>query len=146
MLSKSRFTLGCFFIFQYFLVIWLLRNILFNLYSLTHIKLSFSGRDKQFIVKLPTAERVAWMWCILFAFCVPQLGALFRSVRMCYFKSSKRPLFSHFLIQFLAETGHTIGLAILFFHILPDIDVVKGAMLTNCLCFIPAILGKKRIS
>ncbi|KAL1514128.1 hypothetical protein ABEB36_003439 [Hypothenemus hampei] len=99
------------------------------------------GREKQFIVKLPTQERVAWMWCLFFAFCVPQLGALFRSTRMCYFKSSKRPPFSHFLMMALPETAHTIGLALLIFHILPDIDVVKGAMLTNCLCFIPGVLG-----
>ncbi|XP_074029888.1 hyaluronan synthase-like protein kkv isoform X2 [Leptinotarsa decemlineata] len=99
------------------------------------------GREKQFIVKLPTPERVAWMWCIFFAFTIPQLGALFRSTRMCYFKSSKRPPFSHFLIIFLAETAQTVGIAILVFHILPDIDVVKGAMLTNCLCFVPAVLG-----
>lgn len=99
------------------------------------------GRDKQFIVKLPTQERVAWMWCLFFAFCVPQLGALFRSTRMCYFKSSKRPPFSHFLMIFLPETAHTIGLALLAFYVLPDIDVVKGAMLTNCLCFIPGVLG-----
>uniref|UniRef100_A0AAR5P4N2 chitin synthase n=1 Tax=Dendroctonus ponderosae TaxID=77166 RepID=A0AAR5P4N2_DENPD len=99
------------------------------------------GREKQFIVKLPTQERVAWMWCLFFAFCVPQLGALFRSTRMCYFKSSKRPPFSHFLLIFLPETAHTIGLALLAFYILPDIDVVKGAMLTNCLCFMPAVLG-----
>ncbi|CAG9769089.1 unnamed protein product [Ceutorhynchus assimilis] len=99
------------------------------------------GRDKQFIVKLPTQERVAWMWCLFFAFCVPQLGALFRSTRMCYFKSSKRPPFSHFLMIFVPETAHTIGLALLFFYVLPDLDVVKGAMLTNCLCFVPAVLG-----
>lgn len=99
------------------------------------------GRDKQFIVKLPSTERVAYMWCLLFAFAIPQLGVLFRSTRMCYFKSSKRPLFAHFLVIFLVETGHTIGLALLIFHILPDIDVVKGAMLTNCLCFVPAVLG-----
>ncbi|XP_066260725.1 chitin synthase chs-2 isoform X1 [Euwallacea similis] len=99
------------------------------------------GREKQFIVKLPTQERVAWMWCLFFAFCVPQLGALFRSTRMCYFKSSKRPPFSHFLLVCLPETAHTIGLALLAFYVLPDIDVVKGAMLTNCLCFVPGVLG-----
>ncbi|KAJ3634074.1 hypothetical protein MTP99_010982 [Tenebrio molitor] len=99
------------------------------------------GREKQFIVKLPTAERVAWMWCLIFAFWVPQLGSLFRSTRMCFFKSSKRPIFSHFLIIFCMETLHTIGLAILVFYILPDLDVVKGAMLTNCICFVPGVLG-----
>ncbi|CAH0557892.1 unnamed protein product [Brassicogethes aeneus] len=99
------------------------------------------GRDKQFIVKLPTPERVVWMWCLLIAFAIPQLGVLFRSTRMCYFKSSKKPPFHHFLVIFLVETGYTIGLATLIFYILPDIDVVKGAMLTNCLCFVPAFLG-----
>ena len=42
----------------------------------------------------------------------------------------------------IPETAHTIGLALLVFYVLPDIDVVKGAMLTNCLCFIPGVLGK----
>ncbi|XP_044267838.1 chitin synthase chs-2 isoform X2 [Tribolium madens] len=99
------------------------------------------GREKQFIVKLPSAERVTWMWCLIFAFWVPQLGSLFRSSRMCFFKSSKKPSFSHFLIVFFMETLHTIGIALLIFYILPDLDVVKGAMLTNCICFIPGVLG-----
>lgn len=99
------------------------------------------GREKEFVVKLPPAERVVWMWCLLFAFCVPQLGTLFRSARMCFFKSWKVPSFAHFLILFIPETAHTIGIALLVFYVLPDMDVVKGAMLTNCLCFIPAILG-----
>lgn len=81
------------------------------------------------------------MWCILFAFCIPQVGTLMRSARMCFFKSSKRPTFGHFLMVFIPETAHTIGIALLVFYILPDMDVIKGAMLTNCLCFVPAVLG-----
>lgn len=42
---------------------------------------------------------------------------------------------------FIAETLHTIGMGLLFFMILPELDVVKGAMITNCLCIIPAVLG-----
>lgn len=42
---------------------------------------------------------------------------------------------------FIPETAHTIGIALLVFYILPDMDVIKGAMLTNCLCFVPAVLG-----
>lgn len=101
-----------------------------------------TGRDKQFIVQLPETERVVWMWCLFFAFCIPQLGALFRSARMCVFKSWKKPAFSHFLLFFITETIHTIGLAILVFHVLPELDVIKGAMLTNCVCFMPGLLGK----
>lgn len=39
------------------------------------------------------------------------------------------------------ETLHSIGLVMLVFVVLPALDVVKGAMLTNCLCFVPAILS-----
>lgn len=35
---------------------------------------------------------------------------------------------------------HIIGLTLLFFVVLPELDVVKGAMLTNCVCFIPSVL------
>lgn len=42
---------------------------------------------------------------------------------------------------FVAESLHTIGMGLLFFVILPELDVVKGAMITNCMCIIPAILG-----
>ena len=35
---------------------------------------------------------------------------------------------------------HIVGLSLLIFVVLPELDVVKGAMITNCLCFIPAVL------
>ncbi|XP_072936717.1 chitin synthase chs-2 isoform X2 [Epargyreus clarus] len=99
------------------------------------------GRDKQFIVSLPDEERVAWMWAILAAFAIPEIGTLIRSVRICFFKSSKRPTMVQLAVIFIAESLHTIGMAMLFFKILPELDVVKGAMITNCLCVVPAILG-----
>uniref|UniRef100_A0A2A4K4F7 chitin synthase n=1 Tax=Heliothis virescens TaxID=7102 RepID=A0A2A4K4F7_HELVI len=99
------------------------------------------GRDKQFIVSLPDEERVAWMWAILAAFAIPEIGTLIRSVRICFFKTSRRPTSTQFIVIFIAESLHTIGMGLLFFLILPELDVVKGAMITNCLCIIPAILG-----
>ncbi|XP_053606189.1 chitin synthase chs-2 isoform X2 [Plodia interpunctella] len=99
------------------------------------------GRDKQFLVTLPDEERVAWMWALLAAFAIPEIGTLIRSVRICFFKSSKRPTSAQFIVVFIAESLHTIGMALLFFKILPELDVVKGAMITNCLCIVPAILG-----
>ena len=33
-------------------------------------------------------------------------------------------------------------MALLAFVVLPELDVVKGAMLTNCLAFIPSVFGK----
>ncbi|XP_045459045.1 chitin synthase chs-2 isoform X1 [Melitaea cinxia] len=99
------------------------------------------GRDKQFIVSLPDEERVAWMWAVLAAFAIPEIGTLIRSVRICFFKSSRTPTSIQFIVVFIAESLHTIGMGLLFFVILPELDVVKGAMITNCLCIVPAILG-----
>ncbi|XP_017793316.1 PREDICTED: uncharacterized protein LOC108575110 isoform X2 [Habropoda laboriosa] len=99
------------------------------------------GRDKQFIVTLPEEERIAWIWCIIIAFAVPEFGTLIRSIRICIFKSWKKPPVSHFLLVFLMETFHVVGLALMFMAVLPDLDVVKGAMLTNCVCFVPGLLG-----
>lgn len=57
-----------------------------------------SGRDKQFVVSLPDEERVAWMWALLAAFAIPEIGTLIRSVRICFFKSSKRPKSAQFIV------------------------------------------------
>lgn len=99
------------------------------------------AREKQFVATLPDEERVVWMWALLMVFAIPEVGALIRSARICFFKSWKRPYTSHFLFVFLMETLHTLGLALLMFVVLPELDAVKGAMLTNCLCVIPGFLG-----
>lgn len=102
----------------------------------------YPGRDKQFVVNLPEEERVAWTWCLFFAFAIPELGTLIRSLRICVFKSWRRPPFNDFLWVLVMETLHVAGLASLFLIVLPELDVVKGAMLTNCVCFVPALLSK----
>ncbi|XP_015608863.1 chitin synthase chs-2 isoform X1 [Cephus cinctus] len=99
------------------------------------------GRDRQFVVTLPEEERIAWIWCIIIAFAVPEFGTLIRSLRICIFKSWKKPPASHFLLVFLMETFHVVGLALMFLAVLPELDVVKGAMITNCVCFVPGVLG-----
>lgn len=39
------------------------------------------------------------------------------------------------------ETVQTIGMAIFLLLILPELDVVKGAMLMNALCVVPGLLN-----
>lgn len=95
------------------------------------------ARDKQFIAIIPEEERIAWMWALIIVFSVPEIGALIRSARICFFKSWKVPQKSHFLFVFIMESCHALGLVLLVFIILPELDSVKGAMLTNCLCVIP---------
>lgn len=56
------------------------------------------GRDKQFLVTLPDEERVAWMWAILAAYAIPEIGTFIRSVRICFFKTSKKPSSAQFIV------------------------------------------------
>jgi len=87
-------------------------------------------------------ERVGWIWCLFFAFAVPEVLSFLRSTRICFFKKVTKPTQLQFWVVFIAETLKTIGTGLLVFMILPTLDVVKGAMITNCLCFVPALLGK----
>jgi chitin synthase len=41
---------------------------------------------------------------------------------------------------FIAESLHTNGLTLLFFLIIPSIDAIKGAIMTNAVCLIPGLL------
>lgn len=41
----------------------------------------------------------------------------------------------------ICEIFHVIGLGLLAFKIVPELDVVKAAMLTNSVCLVPAILS-----
>lgn len=98
------------------------------------------GRDKSFVSILPEEERIAWMWALLIAFSIPEIGAFIRAIRICFFKSWRMPQRSHFMFIFLMESLHTIGVALLMFVVLPELDSVKAAMVTNCLCCIPGKL------
>lgn len=60
-------------------------------------------RDKRYeiIFQLNDPERVAWIWCILFCLLAPEIMTLFRSIRICTFKSYVTPSKSDmFLVSF----------------------------------------------
>ncbi|XP_071036009.1 chitin synthase chs-2 isoform X1 [Parasteatoda tepidariorum] len=98
-------------------------------------------RDRDYEVYIPTIERVAWMWGCFFVLVIPEFFSLFRSFRICVFKSYKKPKPLSLITVFIAETMYTVGLCLLVFVVLPDLDVIKAAMLTNCVCFIPAVIS-----
>ncbi|KAK7069529.1 chitin synthase I, partial [Halocaridina rubra] len=97
--------------------------------------------EKEYVAQIPIEENVVWAWVLLFSFAVPELGTWFRSTRMCVFKSWKRPSFEDFFIVWIFETLHCIGTAVLVYIVLPELDVVKGAMITNCVAFIPGLFS-----
>lgn len=99
------------------------------------------AHDKHFIVTLPAVERVQWVWILIFAYCIPQIGTFIRSVRILCFKTWKIPGMMDAVSITFTESCSTVGFALLIFGVLPELDVVKGAMLTNAVCFIPAVLA-----
>lgn len=103
--------------------------------------ISTQGRDKSFVVRLPEEERIAWIWALVIAYSLPEIGSLIRSVRICFFKTFKVPKTGHFLFVWMMESFSALGTALLMFVVLPQIDAIQGAMLTNCLCVIPGIFG-----
>ncbi|KAJ8936720.1 hypothetical protein NQ318_007079 [Aromia moschata] len=97
--------------------------------------------NKQFVITLPEEERVVWIWLIMFIYMVPELGTFIRSVRIICFKSWKYPTIWEFIWLFITESLPAIGSSFLAFIILPELDVIKGAMLTNAVCFVPAVVS-----
>ncbi|XP_055339355.1 chitin synthase chs-2-like [Paramacrobiotus metropolitanus] len=83
---------------------------------------------------------VTWVWAMYLAYCVPELFSFLYSLRKTTFRSLKPPPISMILLVIFLEIVHTVGLGILLFVVLPYLDAVRGAMITNCLCFVPAIL------
>jgi chitin synthase len=98
--------------------------------------------QKKVRAELPPEERVGWIWCLFFAYVIPEVMTFLRASRKCFFKKVTKPTMKQFLVVFTAETLRTFGTGLLVFMILPNLDVVKGAMLTNCLCFVPGLIGK----
>ncbi|XP_050552797.1 chitin synthase chs-2-like isoform X2 [Spodoptera frugiperda] len=97
--------------------------------------------DKQFITIHSLEERVTWLWAAFIAFSIPEVGVFLRSVRICFFKTAPKPSVLQFLTAFVVDTLHTIGIGLLVLFILPELDVVKGTMLMNAMCFMPGILN-----
>ena len=55
-------------------------------------------------------------------------------------KKTKMPPWKHLLIVMIAEMLHTIGLSMLFYLVLPDLDSIRGMMLANGALLFPGML------
>ncbi|XP_037938535.1 chitin synthase chs-2 [Teleopsis dalmanni] len=91
-------------------------------------------------LQLPKEEQIAWVWAIIISFSVPEIFTFFRSLRIFIFKYVKTPTRLEVLLVCLFEILHVIGLALFTFLVLPNLDSIRGLMLSNCVCFIPILL------
>ena len=60
----------------------------------------------------------------------------------CPLQKCRRSAFSDLVVVLVFETCHAVGTGLLIFVVLPDLDVIKGAMLTNCVAFVPVLFGE----
>ena len=82
------------------------------------------------------------MWGIFLAFSLPEFMTFFKSFRMVFFKSTDPVRAADYIVVFIFEMASTVGFALLFFVVLPDLDTIRAAMLTNALCIVPGFLSK----
>lgn len=106
-------------------------------------------RDKHYQTQfnLDDPERVSWIWAMLFVLMAPEVFTLFRSARMCIFKSYRWPTPRVFWTVITFESLHVIGVVLIVYVALPALDVVRGVMLTSCICILPgtfSILSRNR--
>ena len=95
-------------------------------------------------------ERVAWIWCIFFAFAFPEVLHFLKSLNSCLSKNVGLVIFLskflswRYLLSFLTiallDGCHVLGLAILFLHALPRLDSTTAVLLTSGVCCCPSIL------
>lgn len=100
-------------------------------------------RDKHYQTQfqLDDPERISWIWALFMILVAPEVFTLFRSARMCIFKSYRRPNKRTFLTVIFFETFHAIGIVMIVYVALPALDVIRGVMLTSCICFLPGAFG-----
>ena len=80
---------------------------------------------------------MVWVWVLFISFCIPEVFTFLRSMRMVCFKSPTRATAMDTLIVIAMESMSMVGLGLLAFYVWPNLDVIKGAMLTNCVAFTP---------
>ena len=86
-------------------------------------------------------EQLAWIWVLILAFVAPELvGTFLRSLRIVLFKTYSIPKLTDFLLVFIMETLHVIGLVVLAFLAFPQLDSAHAVVLTNCVGLIPGLL------
>lgn len=99
-----------------------------------------SVQEKKLLATIPIEQNKAWRLAIVLAFSIPELGTWLRSLRLCFFKKIKKFGWEEFGIVMFAETFYVIGMSLMAFAVLPELDAIQGVMITNCLCLMPAVL------
>ncbi|XP_033733062.1 uncharacterized protein LOC117322317 [Pecten maximus] len=87
-----------------------------------------------------SVDRSARYSLLLIAICIPYTLVFFLSLWRSLFGNVPLPSLKSVILVVLVEMLHSIGVSILAFRILPELDVVRGVLLLSCTCMVPSIL------
>ncbi|KHJ45931.1 Chitin synthase [Trichuris suis] len=97
----------------------------------------FVPQDERF---LPPNAVTPFYWSLWIAICVPDVLTFVRCIRIVCFKSTPYPSISDLLIAFFIESAQMIGMCLLIFSVLPQLDSIRGAMLLSALAIVPSLV------
>ncbi|XP_043284276.1 chitin synthase chs-2-like [Venturia canescens] len=98
-----------------------------------------SGRN--FSASVPENYRVEWYWCIVLGFASSEILGLINGIYLSLFKKQVVPRAVDILILLVIETFHTVGLALLFFLVLPELNSIQTVTVSSTTCLIPGFLA-----
>ncbi|CAF4735856.1 unnamed protein product, partial [Rotaria socialis] len=70
--------------------------------------------------------------------CVPYVFLFLEALAKSLFRNRRGPVFADLITIFVLESIHTFGVCLLVFRVLPSCDVIRGLLLMNAVCTIPA--------
>lgn len=96
---------------------------------------------RNLLVNVPDEGRITWYWCIVIAFCIPEVFAIIEAIYYCLFKKIKIPSMTDLSFICLTDGIHSAAIAGLFFLILPKQDSVLAVSVSSFVHLTPALLG-----
>ncbi|CAF4077116.1 unnamed protein product, partial [Rotaria magnacalcarata] len=79
-----------------------------------------------------------WSLMLVATICVPYVFLFLEALAKSLFRNRHGPVFTDLITIFVLESIHTFGVCLLVFRVLPSCDVIRGLLLMNAVCTIPA--------
>lgn len=93
------------------------------------------------VPEIDKAKRISWMWVILFTMLVPEILTVLRALWTCMFQDIRVPRPKTFLLVFVLESLHVIGVCLLVLEVLPYLDAQRAVLVSSCVAVVPALLA-----
>ncbi|XP_028966439.1 chitin synthase-like [Galendromus occidentalis] len=99
--------------------------------------------DLDYTVGTSETQIIIFTWALLLSLCIPECLKLLACLKSCLFKPLTWPTPKVMIGTLLMESIHACGSAWFVFGILPELNVLHGAMISNCVFIVPGVLQMK---